>query len=395
MSPDVAGGERIVMRLQVQELLEQLNDVERALEHQALDAALRERVAVRFQRLVAARRAELRTLRDAVDDGAMESADVWVELSDIRSAVRPLAAECLALLEGGLVRATGLDRGLCRIADALLGELARLSECPWDRFTILDDGEYFNSLAEVVRLRFPDLTIWGLPVAAHEFGHFVGHELSGDADTEAMFGGIVAQRVARKHVDEHFADCYATYALGPAFVCVAVLQRFDPRTPALTRPTHPPATDRVSLCLHILRKMDGAGGILSPFHDVVEALERTWNALVYDATGAAPAQDAAEQARLSTVGDILWDVLELKAGGVRYSNRDLMAAKSQAPPLLDAVANGRTPGIAASGLRDILNAAWLARLSGPPEAVMAVADWGLRSCVAQVPNEAAVEEAKE
>ncbi len=395
MSVDVAGGKRIVLRLRVQELLEQLNDVERALEHQALDAALRERVAVRFQRLAAARRAELRALRDAIDGGAIEPADAWVELSDIRSAIGPLAAEGLALLEGGLVRATGLDRGLCRIADALLGQLARLSECPWDRFTILDQGEYFNSLAEVIRLRFPDLTIWGLPIAAHEFGHFVGQKLSGDPDAATSFHAIIAQGVASHHVDEHFADCYATYALGPAFVCVAVLQRFDPRTAATAGPTHPPATHRVWLCLHILRKMNGAGGILSPFSEVVEALEQTWDALVRDATRAAPTPDAAEQAQLSTVGEMLWDVLEFRAGGVRYANAAWMGAKAQAPPLLDAIANGRKSDTAAAELRDILNTAWVARLAGPPEAVMPIADWGLRSCVARVPNEAAVEEAHE
>jgi hypothetical protein len=390
MNVDVAGGDQIVLLLQVQELLEQLNDVERALEHEALDAALRDRVAVRFARLVAARRDELRALRDGIEAG-MAAVDAWDELLAIRAATEPLSAECLALLEGGLVRATGLDRGLCRIADEMLGQLARLSECPWGRFTILDQGEYFNSLAEVIRLRFPDLTIWGMPIAAHEFGHFVARQLSARPDWGAPYAVMAGQGIAPGHIDEHFADCYATYALGPAFVCPSVLQRFNPRAAGRATRTHPPPAHRVWLCLHILREMDRGGGLLSPYRDVIELLERTWDGLVRDAGGGDARPSAAEQERLSKAGEVLWNLLELAVGEARYERGSWMHAKAEAAPLLETIANGRTPAAEPAELRDILNTAWMARLAGPPDAAMAIGQWGLRSCVARVPDEAAVE----
>ena len=145
--------QRAVLRIQLQSLVEQLNHVDRALADEHVDVQLRERVAVRFQALVRQRRAAALALRDQLDAGAsLDTA--WDELEAIRADSLPVFSESLALLEGALARTICLDLGLCAIADALLREVSRLCERPWDRFTILADGEYFGNVAEIVRIRF-------------------------------------------------------------------------------------------------------------------------------------------------------------------------------------------------------------------------------------------------
>lgn len=379
---------RDLLRIQVQELLEQLNDVENALGHKKLDERLRERVAVRFQRVVGQHRDATIRLRDGLA-GDLETRAGWSALNEVRAKTAPLFAESLALLEGGLVRGIGLDRGLCRIADAMLGQLARLSECPWDRFTVLDQGEYFNGLAEVIRLRFPDLTIWSLPVAAHEFGHHVAGLQMRNVDGTQPFSAVQTQVKSNAHAHEYFADCFATYALGPAYPAACVLQRFDPSSARRATVSHPAAAARVWLCLYVLGRMNRLAGLLSPFAAVIDLLSGAWSGMVEEAAGGAPELAAETERKLEAVGGIYWDLLEFAMPAARY--RGWLTASGAVEGLLEAIANRRAREAKPGDVRDILNTAWAARQSGPREAVIPLADWGLRACLASVPDEAAVE----
>jgi hypothetical protein len=387
MSASAAVEQRQVLLAQVQEVLEQLNHVEDALDHPRLDARLRERVSVRFKVLLGQSRTSVLQLRDELrNDASLEQG--WLDLHAIRSDSEPLFAECLALVEGGLVRAINLDRGLCRVADALLEELSRLSEGNWERFTVLDEGEYFHDLAEVIRLRFPDVSVWSLPVAAHEFGHYLGgrFEDSREVDRSSMFvRARAAGDAAHAVLHEQFADCFATYALGPAYPCMCVLQRFDPRTADVAGDLHPDATSRVALCLDVLVRMDSDAGLLSPFSRIIRALGDTWDEMVRAATGSRPALGDDARARLEAAGQQHWDLLERFVPEVRY--RGWLRAAQVEQTLLEQHDAGGALAAEAEDLRDVLNAAWAARLGGPPAIAPALAEWALDACQAHVPPE--------
>jgi hypothetical protein len=387
MSARAAVGQREVLLAQVQEVLEQLNHVEDALDHPRLDARLRERIAVRFKVLLGQSRNSVLQLRDGLrGDASLEQG--WLDLHEIRSESAPLFAECLALVEGGLVRAIKLDRGLCRVADALLEELSRLTEGNWERFTVLDEGEYFNDLAAVIRLRFPDVSVWSLPVAAHEFGHYLGGTFEDSRDVE-LSSAFVRARAAgdatHAILHEQFADCFATYALGPAYPCMCVLQRFDPRTAGVAGDLHPDAASRVALCLDVLTRMDRDAGMLSPFSYIIRALGDTWDEMVLAATGERPALTDDARARLEAAGRRHWELLEHSVPQVRY--RGWLRAAQIEQTLLEQHEAGAALAADAEDVRDVLNAAWAARLGGPPGIAPALADWAWDACQAHLPPE--------
>ena len=70
--------------------------------------------------------------------------------------------------------------------DGLLYELKSRCGVSWDRFTILAEGELYHELAGVIRLRFPALDVWHLPVAAQLLGHMAAPALENDAGVKAV-----------------------------------------------------------------------------------------------------------------------------------------------------------------------------------------------------------------
>ena len=148
----------------------------------------------------------------------------------------PLFEESLALVEGALVRGAKLDNGLCQIADALLDELRTKADVAWGRFTILAEGEFFGEMAQIIRLRFPEVSIWNLPIAAHEFGHFVGPELK----QPGPFGTF------RYPFQEELRKSRPRRVRSPGLSCMSILLIFLPHT-RWDLPLHVPAFCYVSI----------------------------------------------------------------------------------------------------------------------------------------------------
>ena len=207
----------------------------------------------------------------------------WTTLRGIEDACQSLFRECLAIVQ--VVRGAGLDNGLCEIGDALLQDLGHGADLHWGRFTILAESESIVELGSIVRLRFPEVSIWSLPVAAHEYGHFVGPRLEvqdpGQPSRHPFqdFLEQIREDDPRYYYYGHefFADLFATYALGPSFACCCILLRFDPVTASTEYSTHPSAAQRVYWLLSVLRAMDEQDPFLS-FSGIIKDLENWWSA---------------------------------------------------------------------------------------------------------------------
>jgi hypothetical protein len=96
-----------------------------------------------------------RSLRKQIGELAAEIEDVgnqlaagkglsegWARLSELGAQAQEVFGEYLALAEGAWARRRGVDDGMCRLADALIGELDTRLRLGWDRFTIPADSEF-------------------------------------------------------------------------------------------------------------------------------------------------------------------------------------------------------------------------------------------------------------
>src|ERR1035438_10508874 len=158
----------------------------------------------------------------------------WAQHDGLRREAETVISECLAFMGGALTRAHGIDFGLCRLTDAMLYDLSTRTDVGWNRFTIVADGEFFARLSGIIRIQFPDVSIWNLPVAAHEFGHFVASRWKDSALAGMIEREKRADRRYEAYLNEHFADLFATFTVGPCFAMVCGLVRFFPASVVLS-----------------------------------------------------------------------------------------------------------------------------------------------------------------
>lgn len=318
---------------------------------------------VRLEDGIKTRREELRELREKVT-GNSARAPCWAEFAEISLACGPLFAECLAFAVGPLVRANRMDAGLCRVADALLEDLSVKMGIVWRRHTVLAEAEFIDQLAEIIRLRFPVTSVWDLPLAAHEFGHFVGLSLEGAGPLKQLIDESKGKDYRwEAWLREHFADTFATYTLGPAFACSCLLLRLNPAAdPHQGYFTHPSDAMRAYAILRVLERMDEPKRLGQEFGGVIALLRERWQECSADAGRTGAQVDPANKQRIEQWLKILYALISKNYARAEYpgwSDAKVMAAKlTRGQEPADA---GMKPGDA-DRIADVLNAAWICRL---------------------------------
>lgn len=329
---------------------------------------LQDRLGIRFSDEFRDLRADLERLRDSLEAGADEPS--WAELADARATADELLSDSLAFIHGALTRSAEVDGGLCRVADSFLQDLAKQARLEWRSLTVLADTEFYENLAQIVRLRFAEASIWSLPIAAHEFGHFLGpiiaveerdgrrwryeHPLQELLDDALAKEGGGENQWARMH--EYIADVFATYSVGPAYVYSCVLLRLDPTTPNREF-RHPSAANRVSVMLETLDRLNRADPNQRPYSRIIDEIEGVWLSSV-EAAGATVEADRGAALEAARFADI-YERLEESVPATKYSSF------SRVPRLQAELGpdGGGDPEVRAGDtIPDVLSAAWLARL---------------------------------
>ena len=336
----------------------------------AVAPEMEDAVRQRFSDPIVIHRTELRRLAERVNASG-SSPKCWADFEERRKQCASLAREYLAFALGGFARQAGLDDGLLRIADAFLAELSERVKVRWDPLTVLAETEWYGEEEQIIRLRFPETSVWNLPMAAHEFGHFAGPRLAVRTESGRVWdlANPVADVLRREsdrgsadwsRMHEFFADAFAVFLTGPAYACTSLLLRFDPTIPDPDyEPTHPGNAKRAYLMTRMLEKMDQESGSTS-YRGVVRELREHWRASVIEA-GTLDARQVAElEAKVAadvepTVGEI-WELLQQALPAQRY--RGMATAQALKPALLGTA----SASAAAPTLADVLNAAWLCRL---------------------------------
>jgi len=328
-----------------------------------------DRVKVDLAQQIEGSRKKLDKLLEELNKGNASLGECWKEFNRIKGdKVKPIFRECLALLQGSLVRKYGLDDGICRIADALVYDIEYRLSLSWGRFTILAEEEFINEMAMIIRIYFPDVSIWNLPVVAHEFGHFVGPELKvktgyGYAHHhpigELLDEGKVGE-MSSLFLHEHFADHFATYVLGPCYAFSCVLLRFNPLNASMNHTYHPSDNKRVYWILELLKKMDEAEGSKEGYYSkIIERLKNSWEeSLAAVGLPRRLLDDKTMEQLLIAMQDFEGAVGD-KLSGVRYKGTDWLNAVRLSALLLQGIP--RDPEFPCS-LADVLNAAWLSRV---------------------------------
>jgi hypothetical protein len=351
--------------------------------------AHQERAAVtgRFYRLLSQQVYNLEQ-RQAQWRPAPKTPAAWQALTKLDGEARLLQREALEFLGGVLVSQRQLDGeragpGICDLADRLLQEYAMRTGVNWGARTILGRDPFLELKTEVIRVRFPDWSLWNLPLISHEFGHLVAQVTPRWRLYQRKEMQTVAQPdladIVEAHLEEFFADIFAAYTLGPAFVCAAVLLQFDPSTAYLARVAHPTHHERVQVALQTLAYMNDRVRTQSKdansYTSVYQRLKDTWQSAV-DACGsnATPPVGAADQCqRALRWGDELYQIVDASYRlGAGYTAERWVWAQTMAKDLLQRnyswqqmQQHARDHKLAGITCIDLLNVLWRARLDNP------------------------------
>ncbi|MEH1125492.1 hypothetical protein [Micromonospora sp. CPCC 206061] len=269
---------------QVRQEIAEMEQIEAALHREhglgTTSAQVRDEFAVLL-------RERTRELTELVDAGAAD----WARLDQLRAGrLAAVKAAALGVLEGILLRAHPLYADVTVAAERVLDDLVDRTGIRRDVLLSVAGAERFERTVGIIRMRFPDVTVWGLPILAHELGHMVAGTLpapgqssarpveeyvSTEAELEAAITGADPTQ-ARHRLHELFADVYATYALGPAYPLAVLTLRARPDRFEDATATHPSWTRRMWTMVEAIRELSVL--VASPL--VGQAYRRDANVLV-------------------------------------------------------------------------------------------------------------------
>src|SRR5882724_352095 len=142
----------------------------------------------------------------------------WETLRKKTALTEPILTDYMELLGGAALRDTGFDEKISYFADELLRSTGgKLLALPMRR------QELVTTIKQIIRVTFPDWTVWALPSAALEFWNVVGGQRV-EETLEAYLGNLPAQeRILIQPLHKMcLGDAYATYTMGPAYAYYAV-----------------------------------------------------------------------------------------------------------------------------------------------------------------------------
>jgi hypothetical protein len=288
----------------------------------------------------------------------------WMKFDGLQVSGERQLSEVLALLHGARSRnATGQEGVLAEIADRLMDELsAEMQAIAWKRFTFEAEGEAFAGNTQIIRLRFPLKDIWNLPVAVHEFGHFLASQIKVPKTAERLGNALAADDDTARdkrwyYLNEFFADGAAAYALGPAYGYTCLLVRFNPvRAWSETDSIHPPDGQRAELILQMLGRMDQEPDNGKQFEGPIQRLREFWTASLA-AAGRSTGMPENQMNELNGLVDEMYGEI-LKPAGRHLRYKGLQEAKK-----LQGLLAGEAVAVPEKlAITDLLNAAWRVRL---------------------------------
>jgi len=272
-----------------------------------------------FNQLIAKQRDDIKKLEAALDNRTKLEKH-WKNFLDIKKECKFLFGEILAFHGGVVVRRTEFDQRIYQVADELCRYLSEYTPVK-KLITIPGPEDKYTGMTDIIRMRFLDFSIWGLPVIAHEFGHYLEENERKQRFPE-LFWNLLEGKDLKNNLPflkEQFADLFATYALGPAYAGMCIFLEFDPYKANQTWTKHPTYAERVYFILAALRKMDSEDKTL-PNKVIIDRLEQTWSENLKLLDQNPIIKDQILDQRIEEMYKIITN-REIKLAGVRYNHR--------------------------------------------------------------------------
>jgi len=283
------------------------------------------------------------------------------------------------LLRGLALRDSELDDGISRIGDELLKPI-QVTDLHHSLTIPAHQEALTKTVARIIRLSFPEWTIWALPLIAHEFAYL----LPTRRDIEILIENEQTNRgIDRRHIEDYFADIFAASSMGPAYACAAVMLRFDPlgQTMRITVPAgqsgpsagepaspgtdlsqqspldHPSDIRRAQVIFHTLHWVQQNRGELQGF---TRTIEEHWNEML---THCGHADDALENLTdVQHLIEVFGQKLHMEIPGARYPNSQQCSEIAWLKDEFRSATFDPWNIPATADLRDVLNAAWWVRI---------------------------------
>jgi hypothetical protein len=309
-------------------------------------------------------------------------AAIWDDYEDL--AYREgagLFGEYVDFIGGVALRNTGIDHGVCQMADDLVARLYRIGSTELFHSMTLPTRRVASerTVARIIRMGFPEWTVWAVPLGAHEFGHVVinDSDLRSSIDDAGQRWGFDPPVL-----DTLFADAFATSVMGPAYAYAAILLNLDPcgedaearaaaRRSGAARscPVASPDSRRAHV---ILRTLELMGEADSSYEGVRRTLVEAWTETL-EAFGLAFELDG-EATQLDKCAKFIWDFLSTRASHVIYTAGRYAELDSWPDLLTPRPVNGDGDGDGDGSdpragmrreleVRDVLNMAWRERIA--------------------------------
>ena len=193
---------------------------------------------------------------DAVQQGL---AKLWEDYADLERRSEVLLGEIVELLGGLSFRDRSEDPWFFGMADQLVQWYAGQTGDPWDPLTVpFIKHAVARALARVVGLRFPDWTLWALPLIGYDFAY--QYFRRGDK-AEKIVKMIERRGVDIKGMEETecralLAHVFAAFTTGPAYAFAALYLRLVPE-----------GADAETVITGTLEQLDGADEFKKDFLD--------------------------------------------------------------------------------------------------------------------------------
>lgn len=288
---------------------------------------------------------------------------IWQSLKQVNDQAKlEVFHESVELLGGIALRDTQLDAALCRLGDSLIKAVRPTAKSA--HYAILGGMATFDMrLERLIRLPFPQWSVWALPLAAHEIWQR-------DDELQTSVRSKLNLEMAQAGIDgaglepfaTYLADAYATYTLGPAYAFAAAGLWYDPANALYDK--------RVCVVANMLAGMDpGEGKLVAAYSSVVDDFWQAW-ASAREQAGAAP-----DPARIgSGPGEV--EIARrlckafLDAGAQAFTLESWEALKADGRDWVTMLQRGdleaiKTVEVRGRDQRHVLNAGWRARLATP------------------------------
>lgn len=182
--------------------------------------------------------------------------DHWKEFDGmVELLVRPLFTEYVDFVSGLAIRDNALDDRICSMTDELLEELYE-GHLGGSLVVPANQAALGQVLQSVIKLGFPEWTIWGIPLVGHEVGLKVpptNVRLAKLLEEDEGYEMRPGQRASL------LADIFATYTLGLCYAHAVMRLRLQPFRESSSDPEQPHDADRARVILAVLDRLKGPG----------------------------------------------------------------------------------------------------------------------------------------